>query len=319
MCSILSRRHIKKDMPNNVQSVRKLFNFNHTVTKTKGLCSFGDICKYSHYLYKAGLMKSTLLHLSILSAIMLLSGCTSGTTKSDYPYNGTWTLVFEDTFDSSIDNGTWKIAEQGLNWNNENQAYILNNAAVENGNLILTAKHESWTGLSERVDNPSAEVTQEYTSGELNSNLSWTYGRFEARIKVPRTKGVLSAFWMTPVDRSWPPEIDIMEILGSNTSRVYFTNHYGTPTLHQMNSGNYSGGSDFADAFHVYAVEWEPDAIRWYVDGKLVFTSTAGIPDAPAILRFSLPIGPDWEGDPDSTSVFPQKLEIDYVRVYQKR
>lgn len=262
-------------------------------------------------------MKKAFYCLVLLSAILLNCG-SSGGVKSDYPYDGQWTLMYEDNFDSSVDNAAWTAAEQGLNWNNENQAYVKSGVTVENGKLVLTARKESWTGLSGRVDDPDVTVTQDYTSGELNSSLSWTYGRFEARMKIPRTKGVLSAFWMTPVDKSWPPEIDIMEILGSDTTMVYFTNHYGTANSHQMKSGNHRSVSDYADDFHVYAVEWEPDAIRWYVDDELLFTSTEGIPGKASLLRFSLPVGPDWEGDPDEYSVFPQRLEVDWVKVYQK-
>lgn len=268
-------------------------------------------------------MKKAFYYLVLLSAILLHCG-SSGGVKTDYPYDGQWTLAYEENFDSSVasaaftDNSAWTVAEQGLNWNNEDQAYVKSGVTMEDGKLVLTARKESWTGLSMRVDNPNVTVTRNYTSGELNSSLSWTYGRFEARMKIPRTKGILSAFWMTPVDKSWPPEIDIMEILGSDTAMVHFTNHYGTSSSHQMKSGNYRGSSDFADDFHVYAVEWEPDAIRWYVDDELRFTSTEGVPDKAFILRFSLPVGPDWEGDPDPASVFPQRLEVDWVRVYQK-
>ncbi|HNX58190.1 MAG TPA: glycoside hydrolase family 16 protein [Spirochaetota bacterium] len=266
-------------------------------------------------------MKNTFYCIILVSA--LLQGCgSSGGVKSDYPYDGEWTLTYEENFESSaafVDDSPWTAAAQGLNWNNEDQAYVKSNVSVENGKLVLTAKKESWTGLSGRVDNPDSTVTRDYTSGELNSSLSWTYGRFEARMKVPRTKGILSAFWMTPADKSWPPEIDIVEILGSDTSKAYFTNHYGTSSSHKMNGDNHRAESDLADDFHVYAVEWEPDAIRWYIDGTLLFTSTEGVPDKASILRFSLPVGPDWEGDPDPASVFPQQLEVDWVKVYQKR
>ncbi|HPK57728.1 MAG TPA: glycoside hydrolase family 16 protein, partial [Spirochaetota bacterium] len=122
-------------------------------------------------------------------------------------------IVFEDDFNSGkLDKSVWWVSNQGLNWNNEDQAYTPDNVSVENGKLVLTARRESWKGLSLRADNPGRKVSAEYTSGEVNSKLSWKYGRFEAKIKVASTKGILSAFWMTPADGTWPPEIDAVEI-----------------------------------------------------------------------------------------------------------
>lgn len=241
------------------------------------------------------------------------------TAQSVGSEEGCWTLVWEDNFDgTSLNTEAWTLAEQGLNWNNEDQAYIRENATTENGCLVLTAKKERWDGLSHRVDCPDRRVTQEYTSGEANTKGSWQYGKFEASIKMPNTRGVLGAFWMTPLDRDWPPEIDIVEVLGHDPHTAYFTNHYGTPSNHQMGNGNCYNARGFAEGFHTYAVEWEPKAIRWYIDGVKQLESRSGVPKEPFILRLSLPVGPDWEGNPSSSSVFPQQMAVDWVRVYQK-
>ncbi|HPJ13898.1 MAG TPA: glycoside hydrolase family 16 protein [Spirochaetota bacterium] len=227
-------------------------------------------------------------------------------------------IVFEDDFISAeLDKSIWSVSNQGLNWNNEDQAYTPANVSVENGKLVLTAKKELWKGLSLRVDDPGRIVSAEYTSGEVNSKLSWKYGRFESKIKIPSTKGVLSAFWMTPADGTWPPEIDITEILGHDPLTAYFTNHYGTQSSHKMNNGKFNSAVDLSKDFHIYSVEWDNDSIRWFIDGVLYFSSVKGVPSKPFIMRLSLPVGPDWEGNPDQSSVFPQRMEIDWVRVYQ--
>jgi beta-glucanase (GH16 family) len=122
---------------------------------------------------------------------------------------------------------------------------------------------------------------------------------------------------MTPLDKDWPPEIDIVEMLGDQPQTLHFTNHYGTPETHQMKNTQYNG-VDFSLDYHVYAVEWEPGIIRWYVDSIKRFESTSGVPNEPFILRMSLPVGPDWEGDPTDNSVFPLSMKVDWVRVYQR-
>ena len=227
-------------------------------------------------------------------------------------------IVFEDEFETSkLNMSVWSVSNQGLNWNNEDQAYTSANVSVENGKLILTAKRELWKGLSLRSDNPGKTVSAEYTTGEVNSKLSWKYGRFEAKIKVPSTKGILSAFWMTPSDGTWPPEIDIVEILGHDSATAYFTNHYGTQSSHKMNNGKFTSGDDLSKDFHIYSVEWDKDSIRWFIDGVICFSSERGIPSKSFIIRFSLPVGPDWEGNPDLNSIFPCRMEIDWVRIYQ--
>jgi beta-glucanase (GH16 family) len=228
-------------------------------------------------------------------------------------------LVWEDEFaGEALDLAAWTPAVQGLNWNEEDQAYVEANVAVAGGNLVLTARKEHWEGLARRVDRPAdARITREYTSGEANSKRSWTYGRFEMRARMAGTPGVLSALWMTPQDGGWPPEIDVAEVLGSHLSSVTFTNHYGTQQDHRRNAENFDAGTDLSSDFHVYAVEWEPHELRWYVDGELRFASRVGVPGEPFLLRISLPVGPEWEGDPSPGSVFPQTLLVDWVRVYQ--
>jgi len=249
--------------------------------------------------------------------LVLNLGCSSmggNASEKSFVFN---TIVFEDNFTSGfLDSSLWSVSRQGLNWNNEDQSFTPANVSVESGKLVLTAKKEHWKGHSLRADDPGRIVSSEYTSGEVNSKLSWKYGRFEARIKAPSTKGILSAFWMTPADGTWPPEIDAVEILGHDSLTAYFTNHYGSQSSHKMNNGKITFGNDLSKDFHIYSVEWDNDSIRWFIDGVLYFSSVKGVPSKPLIMRFSLPVGPDWEGNPDQSSAFPQRMEIDWVRVY---
>lgn len=247
-------------------------------------------------------------------------GNTNPSDNNGYDASKPWQLVWEDDFNhGTLNTEDWSPAVQGLNYNNEDQAYIAENVGVDPDYevLALIAKKEHWEGLSGRADNPTATVSQEYTSGEANTKRSWKYGKFEVRAQFPTTPGILSAVWMTPLDKSWPPEIDIVEMLGHDPSTLYFTNHYGTAENHQKQSNHYVG-DDFSGAFHTYSVEWEPGVIRWYVDGVKRYESRTGIPDKPFILRISLPVGPDWEGNPTESSVFPVAIFVDWVRVYQR-
>jgi beta-glucanase (GH16 family) len=174
-----------------------------------------------------------------------------------------------------------------------------------------------------------------YTSARLNTIVwgQWKYGRFEIRARLPNTQGIWPAFWLLPANLHyghWPAggEIDIMEMIGSEPGRVYGTLHFGNP--HEMNSGTYDLpiGQDFSDDFHVFALAWEPGLVRWYVDDVLYHTAdewfTSGDGEFPApfdqefYLIINVAVGGYWPGSPDSTSVFPQYLYVDYVRVYQE-
>lgn len=192
----------------------------------------------------------------------------------------------------------------------------------------------------------SGSGKREITSGRITTQgkHDFTYGRFEARAKVPAGQGYLPAFWLMATDEGlygqWPKcgEIDIMEVMGQNTSKSYHTIHYGysAGTGHKENQGSkiLSEGS-FSDEFHTYTLDWDPGKITWYVDGEEVYTTSdwyTGTDDdnqvtypAPFDQNFyiilNLAVGGSWVGYPDDEAYADmnnQKYEIDYVRVYQK-
>jgi len=246
-----------------------------------------------------------------------------------------WTLVWSDEFSgpngSAPDSTKWGYDVGGNGWGNDELEYYTSrtqNAYVQDGNLVIQALKETYTG--------SDGVTRNYTSARLlTANLfSQAYGRFEARIKTPYGQGMWPAFWMLGNNIGqvgWPQcgEIDIMENIGKEPSMIHGSIHGPGYTGGTGVSNSYTlpSGAQFADDFHVFAVEWEPNVVRFYVDSNLYATDTASsLPagstwafDHPFFIILNVAVGGDWPGAPDSTTVFPQQMLVDYVRVYQKK
>lgn len=236
-------------------------------------------------------------------------------------------LVWSDEFDgTALDQTKWNYQiGDGCDinlcgWgNNELEYYQSKNVEVSNGILKIIAKNE-------RVGNSN------YTSGRIRTNQKgdFKYGRFEARMKLPKDQGMWPAFWMLPTDEVygyWPQsgEIDIMELIGRESNKSYGTIHYGKPfPNNRSSSSNYTLLSGvFNDEYHVFALEWEPNVIRWYVDDYLFATKTTSDVSSerwPFDQRFhlllNLAVGGNWPGNPNGSTVFPQAMEVDYVRVY---
>jgi beta-glucanase (GH16 family) len=218
----------------------------------------------------------------------------------------------------------------GNGWgNNELETYTnrTQNAHVQDGNLVITANKETFTG--------SDGITRQYTSARLKtaSLFEQKYGRFEARIKITFGQGMWPAFWMLGNNigtAGWPScgEIDIMENIGKEPSIVHGTIHGPGYSGANGLGGPYTLPSGkFADDFHIFAIEWEASALRFYVDGNLYETRTpADLPagktwvfDHPFFILLNVAVGGDWPGNPDNTTVFPQNMLVDYVRVYAKK
>jgi len=241
-----------------------------------------------------------------------------------------WKLVWSDEFDGAADQkpdaARWAFETGGNGWgNNELEFYTdrVENAALDGkGALVITARAETYIGRN-------------YTSARLKTQgkFEHAYGRFEARIQIPMGQGLWPAFWMLGNDigsASWPTcgEIDIMENVGKEPSTIHGTIHgpgysggngIGAPDM-------LAGNARFADAYHVFAVEWETSAIRFYLDGKLYETRTpADLPkgakwvyDHHFFMLLNVAVGGQWPGNPDATTSFPQRMLVDYVRVYDK-
>jgi len=245
-----------------------------------------------------------------------------------------WKLAWSDEFNgpngSAVDASKWVTETGGGGWgNNELEYYTARreNAFQQDGNLVIKVLQEKYTGPD--------DATRNYTSARLKTlgKFSQTYGRFEARIKIPRGQGIWPAFWMlgNDIDKpGWPTcgEIDIMENIGKEPALVHGTIHGPGYSGEHGIGAPYALPTDqpFADDFHVYAVEWEPNAIRFYVDDHLYTTRTpADLPkgakwvyDHPFFLLLNVAVGGYWPGNPDATSTFPQTMLVDYVRVYER-
>jgi len=239
-----------------------------------------------------------------------------------------WKLVWHDEFDGvSLATDKWTYVVGGNGFGNDELEYYTDrrqNVYVQNGNLILNALKESYTG-------PDG-VSREYTSGRIRTKgkFSQAYGRFEARVKIPRGQGIWPAFWMLGDNgERWPDcgEIDIMENIGREPDTIHGTVHgpgysgsKGIGTPYKL-----PNGAAFSADFHIYAVEWTRQSIQWYVDDALYKTLTpADLPvgtrwvyDHPFFLILNVAVGGRWPGSPDQTTSFPQKMYVDYVRVYQ--
>jgi beta-glucanase (GH16 family) len=227
-------------------------------------------------------------------------------------------LVFSDEFDgTALDLDKWNIlAPWGVQWyadSKQQQAFVASAVTVENGIARFTAQPGGG--------DPEANG-QPYTSGGITSNGTFTYGYYEARVKLPAGKGLWPAFWLTSATR-WPPEWDIFEVIGGV--------NYGFP--HPLEGGKCTwvegaAGSDNSyivpdqyGVFHIYGFLWSPSDTYWYVDGLLtehyaIEVETDG--GDPFWWAVSLQVGGTWPGNPDSTTPFPAAMDVDYMRLYQK-
>lgn len=233
-----------------------------------------------------------------------------------------WQLVWNDEFNGpSLDTGEWEVLTRQDSYNNEKQYYLPAQASILGGNLRITATNQPIAG-------------KQYRSARLESWDTFGPGRFEARIDLPTTQGMWPAFWLFPNRNiDWPlgGEIDVLENRGSEPTVTSSAYHWpaqpGQCCVSQYISHNYTaseGGSpvNFHEGFHTYAVEWEETELRYFVDGNLYFTVTetpqTPIFETPKNIILNLAVGGNFGGDPDGTTVFPQHMDVDYVRVWRR-
>jgi beta-glucanase (GH16 family) len=238
---------------------------------------------------------------------------------------GAWELVWADSFNTYTglpDPAKWAYETGASGWgNNELENYTANrleNARVDSGHLIIEARNDNYQN-------------HQYSSVRMHSTNqgNWTYGRFEVRAILPFGKGTWPAIWMMPTGGSyggWPSsgEIDIMEHVGSDQGGIHFSTHC---LKYYFRLGNQKTATkrvaDCSTAFHTYAMEWNADTIRGYVDTSLYFTNVnehsgwqAWPFDKPFHFIFNIAIGGGW-GGPVDNAIFPQRMTIDFAKVYR--
>lgn len=269
---------------------------------------------------------------SLLAASAKTDNASSTQTGTQQPTLA-WSDEFDGTAGTAPDPAKWGydlgIGPGRDGWgNNELQTYTNRtaNASLDGeGHLVIKAIRENFTGAD--------GFARAYTSARLvtRGKFEPTYGRIEARIKVPFGQGLWPAFWLLGSNITsvgWPAcgEIDVMEIIGREPSTLYSTLHgpgfFGGNGL--SNSFTLLEGKKFADDFHTFEVEWNPRDISFYVDGLHYHTRKSPeftgnrqwVFDHPHYLLLNVAVGGNWPGNPDATTVFPQTMMVDYVRVY---
>jgi len=266
------------------------------------------------------------------ACILFLAAAASLAAQSPATPNPNWHLTWSDEFNgpngSSPDPTKWDFDIGGNGFGNHELESYTNrpvNAHQQDGHLIITALKENHTG-------PDG-ISQPYTSARIltKDHFAQPYGRFEASIQLPTGKGIWPAFWLLGGDIDivpWPKcgEIDIIENIG-DPSTIYSTLHgpgysgdHAIPAKFPLPTGE-----SVTTGFHLYAVEWAPNDIKFFFDGHLIAHRTpADLPaaahwafDHPFFIILNLAVGGAWPGNPDETTTFPQQMLVDYVRVYQ--
>jgi len=263
------------------------------------------------------------------ATIITENGTSLKTDSSGYStpltYPG-YSLAWSDEFSGDkVNENDWNFESgNGDNgWGNHELEYYTNspkNVFVSNGNLIIEARKESMSGLN-------------YTSARMTTQnkKDFTFGRIDIRAKLPVGKGLWPALWMLGSNIStvsWPAcgETDIMELVGTDPNTVHSTVHWGSSGATHASKGNAftSTSGDFSQKFHVFSLVWVKDSMKFLVDDQLFLTTTktdvgsANYPfNNPQFFIFNVAVGGDWPGPPDAGTAFPERMFVDYVRVFQ--
>ena len=273
--------------------------------------------------------KSIIAPSCLVALTAVLCSCGVDRTREVIMPPEEWTLVWSDEFDAAegtpVDSSKWLHDVGGHGWGNNQLEF--NTDRTENvqhdgqGSLVITARKEDYG-------------TNAYTSARIKteSKFDTKYGRVEARIRLPEGQGIWPAFWMLGANFTevgWPEcgEIDIMEFRGQETDTVQSSLH----------GPGYSGGSpisgvfknkelSFADDFHVFAVDWDPSRFTFWVDDQIINVINSDVVRSrgtwvyshPFFIILNVAIGGAYVGDPDDSTIFPQEMLVDYVRVFER-
>jgi len=277
------------------------------------------------------------LLVAALASLIVLGGCSNDPNVLDpNPCDFStelegYSLVWADEFDgSAVDESSWTFelgdgCERNLcGWgNNELQYYTdrSENVRVSNGNLILEAREE-------QIENYNYSSTRMVTKNKQD----FQFGRIDVRAKLPKGQGIWPAIWMLSTENKfgiWPAsgEIDIMELIGNRPKEVFSTVHYGLDSWRFTSLPKFTlEEGDFSDEFHTFTLLWRDDCIRFLVDGIFLEGAITPSTTLPTTYPFNekfhlilnIAVGGNLPGSPDATTVFPQRMEVDYIRVYEE-
>ena len=282
---------------------------------------------------------SRIIILMLIFATSLASSCkkTEDIGGCQFPESmEVYQMVWNDEFDGDvIDESKWSfdlgdgcdISPDLCGWGNNELEYYTDrqeNAFVSNGTLTIKAKKEIPFYLGE----------YQYTSARMvtKGKGDWKYGRIDVRAKMPIGQGLWPAIWMLPTESvygGWPRsgEIDIMEYVGHEPWKVFGTIHYGHDYWRFNSQGIELDEGTFADDFHVFTVLWNEQCIQFQMDGINIGEPNTRSTTLPTTFPFdqefhmllNVAVGGNLPGNPDATTIFPQTMEVDYVRVYQEK
>jgi len=273
------------------------------------------------------------LGLAAIVVVGLGSRLASHISPVGFAESNQYRLTFHDEFNGSALNAdVWNAcyewydqAHQGCTnyGNNESEWYDASQVKVSNGVLTLSSQKDTRQG-GDRNGNAKdyAYISGMVSSGRQTktSTAKWqgTYGYYEAKMTVPAGNALWPAFWLLPTNHQWPPEIDIMELLGGKPNQIlntYFWKNDSGGTA--KDSTAYTGRTSYAKGWHIYGVDWRKNSIDWYIDGKKVKSASGpNIPSEPMQIIFNLAVGGNLPGSPDSTTPDKAQVRVDYVRVF---
>lgn len=271
--------------------------------------------------------------LGVLVTLVLAAGLTSCLVPESEPTDAMagWRKVFGDEFDrSSLDRGRWTTCywwdDDGCtnSGNNERQWYRRGNVSVDNGVLRLTARRQAVRGSDGRTyPFTSGMVTTGRSTDRLSQppRFAFRYGRVEARMRLPEGQGLWAAMWMLPVSHRSDPEIDVVEVLGHTPRLVRAHFHFTDGDGRERKPGGGLRLPDTTAKWHRYTLDWSPEQLVWYVDGRRMWTFKREqyVPRERMYLIFNLAVGGDWPGSPNAATSFPAAVVVDYVRVWKRR
>ena len=259
---------------------------------------------------------------TVVVGTAVCGGGSTGPGKTDGPPErpparaAKWGLAWADEFDgTTLDASTWIAVDGASNVNNELEYYTPSDVYLENGNLVLRSQVRLMGGRG-------------YTSGEVRTGTKRLVSRGSAvewRTQIPSGKGIWPANWLvasactgiTGCGSSWPPEIDVLEIKGSQPNVNIMTHWWGSYPGQQHQTTEYNTGVDLSADFHTYRLEWFPDSILWYIDGTRRAKHTQNVTSGSLQVVMNTAVGGDFDGPPNSGTVFPKYQRVDYVRVYR--